>query len=199
MFARHHRRSIRLKNYDYSQSGIYFVTICTKNREHIFCSIENGETKLSEEGIIADKCWMEIPTHFPDVVLHEYVIMPNHIHGIIEIKKSMDVLDRDARNNVDIHNNVDASHPPSPQPHPSLSMHPSSLTNEFIRPTGTSRTIGSIVRGFKIGVTKGIGYSPWQRNYYEHIIRDYLEYERIAEYIVQNPLKWENDCFYGNE
>ncbi len=218
MFARHHRRSIRLKNYDYSQSGIYFVTICTKNREHIFCSIENGETKLSEEGIIADKCWMEIPTHFPDVVLHEYVIMPNHIHGIIEIKKSMDVLDRDARNNVDIHNNVDAydnvgaknfsplphppspqPHPPSPQPHPSLSMHPSSLTNESIRPTGTSRTIGSIVRGFKIGVTKGIGYSPWQRNYYEHIIRDYLEYERIAEYIVQNPLKWENDCFYGNE
>ncbi len=199
MFARHHRRSIRLKNYDYSQSGIYFVTICTKNREHIFCSIENGETKLSEEGIVADKCWMEIPTHFPDVVLHEYVIMPNHIHGIIEIKKSMDVLDRDARNNVDIHNNVDASHPPSPQPHPSLSMHPSSLTNESIRPTGTSRTIGSIVRGFKIGVTKGIDYSPWQRNYYEHIIRDYLEYERIAEYIVQNPLKWENDCFYGNE
>ena len=123
----------------------------------------------------------------------------------------MDVLDRDARNNVDIHNNVDAydnvgaknfsplPHPPSPQPHPSLSMHPSSLTNESIRPTGTSRTIGSIVRGFKIGVTKGIGYSPWQRNYYEHIIRDYLEYERIAEYIVQNPLKWENDCFYGNE
>ena len=205
MFARHHRRSIRLENYDYSQSGIYFVTICTKNREHIFCSIENGETKLSEEGIIADKCWMEIPTHFPDVVLHEYVIMPNHIHGIIEIKKSMDVLDRDARNNVDIHNNVDARdivgaknfspqpHPPSPQPHPS------SLTNESIRPTGTSRTIGSIVRGFKIGVTKGIGYSPWQRNYYEHIIRDYMEYERIAEYIVQNPLKWENDCFYGNE
>ena len=95
MFARHHRRSIRLKNYDYSQSGIYLVTICTKNREHIFCSIENGETKLSEEGIIADKCWMEIPTHFPDVVLHEYVIMPNHIHGIIEIKKSMDVLDRE--------------------------------------------------------------------------------------------------------
>ena len=205
MFARHHRRSIRLKNYDYSQSGIYFVTICTKNREHIFCSIENGETKLSEEGIIADKCWMEIPTHFPDVVLHEYVIMPNHIHGIIEIKKSMDVLDWDACDDVDVHNNVDVRdivgaknfspqpHPPSPQPHPS------SLTNESIRPTGTSRTIGSIVRGFKIGVTKGIGYSPWQRNYYEHIIRDYMGYVKIAEYIVQNPLKWENDCFYGNE
>ncbi len=186
MFARHHRRSIRLKNYDYSQSGIYFVTICTKNREHIFCSIEKGETKLSEEGIVADKCWMEIPTHFPDVVLHEYVIMPNHIHGIIEIKNSMNVLDRDARDIVGAKNF-------SPLPPPS------SLTNESIRPTGTSRTIGSIVRGFKIGVTKEIGYSPWQRNYYEHIIRDYMEYVRIAEYIVQNPLKWENDCFYGNK
>ena len=187
MFARHHRRSIRLKNYDYSQSGIYFVTICTKNREHIFCSIENGETMLSEEGIVADKCWMEIPTHFPDVVLHEYVIMPNHIHGIIEIKKSMDVLDWDVRDIVGAKNF-------SPQ-----RPHPSSLMNESIRPTGTSRTIGSIVRGFKIGVTKGIGYSPWQRNYYEHIIRDYMEYVRVAEYIVQNPLKWGNDCFYGNE
>ena len=86
----------------------YFVTICTRDREHLFCGIENGETMLSEEGIVADKCWMGIPTHSPDVVLHEYVIMPNHIHGIIEIKKSMDVLDRDVRDNVDIHNNVDA-------------------------------------------------------------------------------------------
>ena len=193
MFARHHRRSIRLKNYDYSQSGIYFVTICTKNREHIFCSIENGETMLSEEGIVADKCWMGIPTHSPDVVLHEYVIMPNHIHGIIEIKKSMDVLDWDVRDNVGAKNFSPLPHPTSPQPQPS------SLTKEFKRPTGTSRTIGSIVRGFKIGVTKGIGYSPWQRNYYEHIIRDYMEYVRVAEYIVQNPQKWGNDCFYGNE
>ena len=84
------------------------MTICTRNREHLFCGIENGETELSEEGIIAGKCWMEISIHFPNVVLHEYVIMPNHIHGIIEIKNSMNVLDRNVRDNVDVRDNVGA-------------------------------------------------------------------------------------------
>ena len=185
MFTPHNRRSIRLKDYDYSQSGLYFVTICVKNRMLLFGNVQDGEMKLSEYGVCADKCWNDIPLHFPNVVLHKYVVMPNHIHGIIEIV--------DAKNDgVEIDNvgaisgdNVGAKNLSPLQTPP--------------RPTGTSRTVGSIVRGFKIGVTKGIGFSPWQRNYYEHIIRDENAYNTITEYIEQNPLKWESDCFYGNE
>ena len=84
-----HRHSIRLKNYDYSQAGLYFVTVCTEYRLHLFGKIIDFEMKLNDAGKIAKKCWLEIPGHYPNVILHEYVIMPNHIHGIIEITKSV--------------------------------------------------------------------------------------------------------------
>jgi len=85
MFIPYNRRSIRLKGYNYSQSGLYFVTICTFKKQCIFGDIENGKMVLSSEGIVVGQCWNEIPEHFPNVVLHDFVIMPNHIHGIIEI------------------------------------------------------------------------------------------------------------------
>ena len=188
MFTPHNCRSIRLKDYDYSQSGLYFVTICAKNRALLFGNVQDGEMKLSEYGVCADKCWNDIPLHFPNVVLHKYVVMPNHIHGIIEI------VDAGNGNNVGANyvgaKNFSPLQIPTQQP-----PQPEQTT----RPTGTSRTVGSIVRGFKIGVTKGIGFSPWQRNYYERIIRDENAYDTITEYIEQNPMKWELDCFYGNE
>ena len=80
---KHHRRSIRLQGYDYSQRGAYFITLCTKNREHLFGEILNGEIQLNEFGKITQQCWLEIPNHFPHVQLDKYIIMPNHIHGII--------------------------------------------------------------------------------------------------------------------
>lgn len=83
---RHHRKSIRLKGYDYAQAGLYFITICCQNRECLFGNIINGEMILNDAGNIANECWLAIPNHFPNVVLHEFVIMPNHIHGIIELK-----------------------------------------------------------------------------------------------------------------
>lgn len=175
MFTPHNRRSIRFKDYDYSQSGLYFVTICTKNRSLLFGDINDGKMELSEYGVYAEKCWKDIPLHFPNVILHKYVVMPNHIHGIIEI-----VGDNMRNNGYNMGaKNFSPLRPP--------------------QSTGTSRTIGSIVRGFKIGVTKEIGESPWQRNYHEHIIRDENAYNTITEYIEQNPLKWELDCYYGNE
>jgi REP element-mobilizing transposase RayT len=84
--AIHHRKSIRLKGYDYAQEGLYFITICCQDKAQLFGEIMNGEMILNECGEIANKCWMEIPEHFPNVELHEYIIMPNHVHGIIEIK-----------------------------------------------------------------------------------------------------------------
>lgn len=81
----YHRRSIRLNGYDYAQNGNYFLTLCTRNRECLFGDVRDGKMYLSNYGKMVNECWQEIPVHFPQIVLHEYVIMPNHVHGIIEI------------------------------------------------------------------------------------------------------------------
>lgn len=148
----HHRHSIRLKGYDYSQAGLYFVTLCAHDRACLFGHVENGEMVLNDAGLIAQQCWCEIPNHYPNVVLHEFMIMPNHVHGIVQIVST-------------------------------------------VAPTCT---IGAIVRGFKIGVTKWVRqntnvHDVWQRNYYEHIIRNEVSYQHIAEYILGNPAKWKDD------
>ncbi len=163
----HHRRSIRLKGYVYSQAGTYFVTICTQGRRCLFGDIINGETALNDAGKIAQQCWLEIPNHFPNTELDEFVIMPNHIHGIIFI------------------NDIVGAKNFSP------------LRNES-KPHSPSKTIGSNVRGFKIGVTKWLRqntdiYNVWQRNYYEHIIRDERDLNQIRDYIINNPIKWALD------
>ena len=165
----HHRRSIRLKGWDYSQAGAYFITICTQNRECLFGEIVDGEMRLNEAGNIARQCWDDIPIHFPHVDPDVFVIMPNHIHGIILI---IDTPPAGAKNF-------------SPLP-------------KTTRQCGTSKTIGSIVRGFKIGVTKWMRNSTpvddvWQRNYWEHIVRNESEMDRIREYIQNNPAQWELD------
>ena len=160
---RHHRRSIRLKGYDYSREGAYFVTICTQYRLCLFGEVVDGEMRLNDAGRIAEQCWLAIPNHFPHVALDAFVIMPNHIHGVLWI-----VGDVGAKNF-------------SPLP-----------------PRGTSKTIGSVIRGFKIGVTKWFRentdiYTVWQRNYYEHIIRTEDALHRIRRYIATNPLRWHLD------
>ena len=162
------RRTIRLKEYDYSKAGAYFVTICADEHENKFGEIIDGIMNLNESGEIAGSCWKAIPEHFPHTQLDDYVIMPNHVHGIIVIKQTMPV----GANNY------------SPL--------------RAAKPHGTSMTIGSIIRGFKIGVTKilrqnNLKKPVWQRNYYEHIIRDNDELNRIRKYIIDNPAKWEED------
>ncbi len=184
----YHRRSIRLNGYDYTQNGNYFLTICTRNRECLFGDVRDGKMYLSNYGGLVNECWQEIPAHFPQIVLHEYVIMPNHVHGIIEINNpqstgaNMGV----CTNAVGVGANVVGVGANNYSP----------LRTPQSRPCGTSRTVGSVVRGFKIGVTKQMGFSPWQRNYYEHIIRNDESYQNIVQYMAQNPLKWEEDCFY---
>ena len=175
--------SARLQNYDYSQSGAYFVTICTKNREHYFGEIMNGKMKLSDIGKMAKKYWKQIPDHFSFVILGEWVVMPNHIHGIIMINK----------NNVDINYSVETQDFASLQ-----SPKYDQYKNKF---GPQSKNLASIIRGFKIGVTKYIRqntniYGVWQSRFHDRIIRNKKEYNRISEYILYNPQNWKKDDYF---
>jgi REP element-mobilizing transposase RayT len=178
----HHRHSIRLKGYDYSLAGMYFITICCQEMVCRFGKIKNGEMVLNDAGMVAQQCWLEIPRHFPHVILHEYVVMPNHVHGIIVLADTVVGAKNFSPVSISCGENGIWAKNFSPLPPPPLH--------------GTSRTIGSIIRGFKIGVTKQLGFSIWQRNYYEHIIRNELAYQNISNYIMRNPEKWQNDKFY---
>lgn len=174
------RQTNRLREYDYSQNGLYFITICTNNHENLFGSIISSKMILNETGNIVDKCWNEIPKHFSFIKLLDYVIMPNHLHGLLEIDLSgIDTFVENKNNGCqDRAKNISPLH-------------------------GTSQTIGSVVRGFKIGVTKWYRknimkeYIVWQRNYHDHIVRNEISHNKIANYIIDNPQKWEIDKFYN--
>ena len=159
----HQRRSLRLAGFDYGREGAYFVTICTHDRTCLFGEIVNGEMRLNVAGQVAATCWLDIPAHFPHVRLDTYTIMPNHVHGIIWID----------------------AHP--------VAVPPGALVLR-----SPSKTVGSIVRGFKIGVTKWVRANMdvrdvWQRNYYEHIIRNEAALNRVHQYIMDNPARWAED------
>ena len=165
----HHRRSIRLQEYDYSRAGVYFVTIGTHNRDCLLGDIVKGAIRLNDSGRIVVDEWNHTPALRTNILLDEFVVMPNHIHGIVMIAKS--------RRGV-------------------LQYAPTNSTPL----QSPSQTIGAIVRGFKSAVTKQInelhntpGSKFWQRNYWEHIIRNESELNRIRAYIQNNPAKWEMD------
>ena len=164
---------MRLRDFDYSQAGAYFVTICTHGRACRFGDVVDGDMRLNEAGRIVEQFWSAIPSHFPDVILDAFVVMPNHVHGIVAI---VDGTVR-AKNFSPLQDNIMTIRKPVRSP---------------------SKTIGSIVRGFKVGVTKwfrenGRIDEVWQRNYYEHIIRDDESLNRIREYIQNNPIQWTYD------
>ncbi|MEP7080084.1 MAG: hypothetical protein ABI784_05120 [Ginsengibacter sp.] len=190
----HHRRSIRLKGYDYSQAGLYFITICCQDRIWRFgeiVAVENSQAKmiLNDAGIIANECWLEIPEHFPNAKLHEHIVMPNHVHGIIELSG----YDERAQDIEPVPPNIDSSFPKNAKVQ---NIEPQHKFQKII-----PGSIGSIIRGYKIGVTLGVknifsGEKLWQRNFYEHIIRNEKAYQTISNYIVNNPIKWNADKFY---
>lgn len=145
---------------------------------------------LNDVGKIADECWIEIPKHFPNAVLHEYVVMPNLIHGIIELTNDAANVVEGAEN-VGVQNFEPLRENLQPQP-------PKQTAFQKMIP----RSIGSIVKGFKIGVTiKSKDVLPdikiWQRNYHEHIIRNEKSNQNISAYIINNPAKWKDDKFYN--
>ena len=172
------RRSIRLKGYDYSQLGAYFLTICTQNRECLFGDIINGEMISNEAGRTVKMVWNEIPSCYPSINVDAFVVMPNHVHGIIFIVGA------------------------GPRACPDSGQSRADGQPQGVAPT---MSLPDVVHRFKTMTTKrytdGVkqnGWSRfegklWQRNYYEHIIRDERELNRIREYIVNNPAQWDMD------
>lgn len=214
----HNRRSIRLKGYDYSKAGAYFITICVKDKIHFFGKIENGKMVLNDAGIMIDKWWQKIPEKFPDIELGEYQIMPNHFHAIV-INTGIvraDPVGADPRVRPEnLPNNDTVRADPRVRPendaNPILGEHrgsplhaaPTPLLGEHM-----GSPLRAVVQWFKTMSTndyihgvKKLGWRPfygklWQRNYYEHIIRNEKSYDAIANYINNNPVNWENDNFY---
>ena len=164
----HHRRSIRLRGHDYARPGLYFVTLCTADRRPLFGTVVNGRMALNDAGRAAAACWREIPCHFPNTALDEWIVMPDHLHGILRIAT------RSERAKWANDHSETGANDHSPLPH------------------GTTGTLGSIVRGFKIGVTRHLGgVSPWHRNFYDIIIRDAAALANIRAYIRDNPTNWD--------
>jgi REP element-mobilizing transposase RayT len=194
----HHRQTIRLKGYDYGSAGLYFITLCTHNRAMLFGHIENGQMVLNAAGQIANQCWFEIPNHYPNIVLHEFVVMPNHIHGIIQIVGAKYFSPNNEPEQILDH--YIGANDFSPNEIGINDVSPNNTGAKDVSPLrrGPSGTIGAVVRGYKIGVTKWMRQHTdiqtiWQRNYWEHIIRDENSFQTISCYIKNNPAKWEND------
>src|SRR5262245_6602365 len=164
----HHRHSIRLRGYDYTRAGAYFVTACTHARECLFGRIAGGEIRPSTYGAIALECWQSIPEHCPHVDVDAFVVMPNHVHGILVL----------------VEDTARSSYAPAQE--------------RFSKPVAGS--LPTVVRLYKAAVTRRIndlrgtpGAPVWQRNYYEHIIRDQASLDRIRAYIASNPSRWKPD------
>ncbi|MEK7431765.1 MAG: transposase [Cyanobacteriota bacterium] len=189
---KHHRKSMRLKGYDYSSNGGYFVTLVSKNRQDFFGKIINGEMNLSEIGQIAYDNWKNISEHFKNVEIDEFVIMPNHLHGIIVINSD----------------NAGTFHETSLQHETPLQNNENNIIsgkNEFFSNLSPSKnTLSVIIRLYKQSVTmwckkNNHEYFQWQRNYHEWIIKNENHLERFRNYIYQNPLKWEIDSENPNK
>ena len=208
----HNRKSIRLKGYDYSQEGLYFITICCQDGICRFGHIENDEMICNQYGIVAYNEWMKTPQIRSNITLHEFVVMPNHIHGIIEINHDTELYFQNRMGELYIPNRMDELYPQNRMDELHTKscrgeLHspiPAGVFNTPLRMRSPSQTIGAIVRGYKSAVTKqlnalGMIEKLWQRNYYEHIIRNEKSYLHISEYIHNNPIQWINDKFYNHE
>jgi REP element-mobilizing transposase RayT len=184
----HHRRSIRLKGYDYSRAGMYFVTICAQDRKCFFGSISGEKMSLNKAGRLIQEIWDAIPEHYSGVTVDEFVVMPNHVHGIIVISP------------MDIKQSLEIREPQG---------------NGIGQPQGVAPTIylslPDVVHRFKTLTTKqyadGVRQHEWpqvpgklrQRNYWEHIVRNESELTSIREYIQHNPAQWKSDTLYFSQ
>jgi len=185
------RRSLRLRGYDYAQAGAYFVTICTQNRVCLFGDVVAGKMRLNDSGRLVAQCWQDIPNRFPNAALDEFVVMPNHLHGIIVIVRAQFIAphDRGAMGSGAINRA------------PKGGNGASDVGAQFIAPVGAinrAPTVGDMVRAFKAVATRMLRQAQypsfaWQRNYYERIIRSEDDLARIREYIANNPLQWALD------
>ena len=188
----HNRKLTRLKGYDYSQAGLYFITICVKNREYLFGNIVDNKMILNDAGKMVENEWLKLKKRFKNIKLYECIVMPNHFHAILEITVGATLVV--AQNNAITQNVTDDIRKGQPQ---------------GIAPT--DKTIGDMVGAFESITTveyirgvKNKNWQPfdgklWQRNYWDHIIRNGNEYNRISQYIIDNPIKWEDDKLNGGD
>lgn len=166
------RKANRMTGFDYSSDNLYFVTSCVKNRICCFGTVINGQMQLNVYGVIADQQWAWLGDQYPYVILHAFVVMPNHIHGIIEIDSSMA---NEVRTSRDL-----------------------SVRNGSMKIKSLSELMGA----YKTTASKKIhlaGYSEfaWHRSFHDHIIRDARAFHNIKSYIENNPANWKGDSFYG--
>ncbi len=169
---KHHRRSIRLAGYDYAQVGAYFVTICSQDRACLFGEVVAGDMRLNDAGQMIEKWWLELNHKFPTIETDVYVVMPNHFHGIAITAENVGA-------DLCVGPGIQGAHIGAPLP-TVVQWFKTMTTNEYIR-----------------GVKK-FGWLPfrsylWQRNYYEHIIRDEISLNCIRQYIIDNPAQWSFD------
>ena len=176
---KHHRHSIRLKGHDYAQPGAYFVTVCTYQRECLLGQIEPGQVVLSDAGEIARSVWNGLPNRFPSVGLDEYVIMPNHVHGIVLVGAQFIA--------------------PNPKEGPTnhvpalgeiIRAYKATVTRLVRRRDDGATNMGPTNKGVMNRAPTGFG---WQRGFHEHIIPNEAELAGIREYIVGNPARWDED------
>jgi len=176
---KHHRRSIRLKGYDYSKSGFYFVTICTKDRECLFGDIINNKLQLNKLGEIIKIEWFNLKDRYKNIDNNKFIIMPNHIHGIVEIKDINKC--RGLINQTPTNKKISTD-----------------KNSEWILMKNPKITLGKIIRFFKGKTTRNIRksldtYFAWQRNYHDHVIRNEKELKEKKKYIKNNPNNWTED------
>ena len=195
----HHRRSIRLKGYDYRQAGGYFVTLVTQGREMLFGDVVNGEMILNPAGEMIVRWWLELPNKFPNVNVDIFMPMPNHFHGNIFILDS--TVGADLRVDPGIINNPASAeifpvngggYVDPPLRRPAFESRPNAPLSQMIQWFKTMTT-NEYIRGVKQLGWKPFNGRVWQRNYYEHIIRNETELDRITRYIESNPARWTDD------
>jgi len=197
---KYHRRSIRLKGYDYSQAGFYFITICTRYRRHMFGEINNGEMIINDAGLMIEKWWNKLVSKYINIELHEKIVMPNHFHAILQITNKIPTpVGADPRvcpiatRNKNIGGehiggehiggeHIGGEHVGSPL-HAMVQWFKTMSTNEYIH---------NVKRNDWCRFDKKL----WQRGYYEHVIRDDNTLCQISKYIQMNPAKWKTDRFW---
>ncbi len=201
----HHRRSIRLKGYDYFRAGIYFITICIQNRLCLFAEIKKGEMILNDTGKMIKTVWDEIPVYYQGFNIHEFIVMPNHIHGIIQIVSNPNSVGTGPCACPNPRICYDIGQPQGVAPTDIHRSQPNSRQQQRYTP---KMSLSDVVHRFKTLTTKrytdGVKNNGWprfnkklwQRNYYEHIIRDEKSYHKISGYIVNNPMTWQDDMYY---
>ena len=208
-----HRRSIRLTGYDYSQTGSYFVTVCTQHKRCLFGEVVDGEMRLNDVGLMVQRAWDELPNHYADIKLDTFIVMPNHVHGIIGLTTADGFVWAGLKHAPDIlkgqYNGVVGA-----GLKPAQNVIQEHLNDDCIgenlwaglKPAPTRRHgLSEIIRAFKTFSARKInehrgttGLPVWQRNYYEHIIRDNTEWDYIRKYIETNPVYWAEDKEYSN-